>query len=108
MEMASISSSPRTVEEIFKDYSGRRAGVVRALTYGTRIFANLSLFLLSLFGKLSHPVVFSLCFSQMLMNSTSSAIQVRLISFFFLLATVDRCCGLVKLKFLIVIVIVLF
>ncbi|KAF8397284.1 hypothetical protein HHK36_016197 [Tetracentron sinense] len=33
MEMASISSSPRTVEEIFKDYSGRRAGVVRALTY---------------------------------------------------------------------------
>ncbi|GFY83506.1 alfin-like 2 [Actinidia rufa] len=33
MEMPSISSSPRTVEEIFKDYSGRRAGVVRALTY---------------------------------------------------------------------------
>ncbi|KDP24443.1 hypothetical protein JCGZ_25007 [Jatropha curcas] len=29
MEMA---SSPRTVEEIFKDYSARRAGVVRALT----------------------------------------------------------------------------
>ncbi|KAI8540105.1 hypothetical protein RHMOL_Rhmol09G0236300 [Rhododendron molle] len=33
MEMPSISSSPRTVEEIFKDYSARRAGVVRALTY---------------------------------------------------------------------------
>ncbi|KAK9124509.1 hypothetical protein Sjap_014111 [Stephania japonica] len=33
MEMASISSSPRTVEEIFKDYSARRAGIVRALTY---------------------------------------------------------------------------
>ncbi|GFY82110.1 alfin-like 2 [Actinidia rufa] len=33
MEMPSISSSPRTVEEIFKDYSGRRTGVVRALTY---------------------------------------------------------------------------
>ncbi|KAF5959668.1 hypothetical protein HYC85_000877 [Camellia sinensis] len=33
MEMPSISSSPRTVEEIFKDYCGRRAGVVRALTY---------------------------------------------------------------------------
>ncbi|XP_044502411.1 PHD finger protein ALFIN-LIKE 1-like isoform X1 [Mangifera indica] len=30
MEMA---SSPRTVEEIFKDYCSRRAGVVRALTY---------------------------------------------------------------------------
>lgn len=31
--MASISTSPRTVEEIFKDYSGRRGGVVRALTH---------------------------------------------------------------------------
>ncbi|KAG8374414.1 hypothetical protein BUALT_Bualt11G0129300 [Buddleja alternifolia] len=31
--MASVSSSPRTVEEIFKDYSARRAGIVRALTY---------------------------------------------------------------------------
>ncbi|KAF2319099.1 hypothetical protein GH714_013416 [Hevea brasiliensis] len=31
--MASISSSPRTVEEIFKDYSARRTGLVRALTY---------------------------------------------------------------------------
>ncbi|KAK8994423.1 hypothetical protein V6N11_045515 [Hibiscus sabdariffa] len=27
------SSSPRTVEEIFKDYSARRSGLVRALTY---------------------------------------------------------------------------
>ncbi|RZC84446.1 hypothetical protein C5167_047234 [Papaver somniferum] len=33
MEMAPISSSPRTVEDIFKDYSDRRAGIVRALTY---------------------------------------------------------------------------
>jgi hypothetical protein len=32
MDMASIPSSPRSVEEIFKDYSSRRAGVVRALT----------------------------------------------------------------------------
>ncbi|CAI0415903.1 unnamed protein product [Linum tenue] len=31
--MASISSSPRTVEEIFKDYTARRAGLVRALTF---------------------------------------------------------------------------
>lgn len=31
MEMA---SSPRTVEEIYKDFCARRAGVVRALTYG--------------------------------------------------------------------------
>ena len=37
MEMASISSSPRTVEEIFKDYSGRRGGILRALTHGHSI-----------------------------------------------------------------------
>jgi len=43
MEMA---ASPRTVEEIFKDYSGRRAGVVRALTYGTLL--SLSTITLSL------------------------------------------------------------
>lgn len=36
MEMASVSSNPRTVEEIFKDFSGRRNGIIRALTYGTR------------------------------------------------------------------------
>ncbi|CAN4106138.1 unnamed protein product [Withania somnifera] len=30
--MAAISPSPRSVEEIFKDYSARRAGIVRALT----------------------------------------------------------------------------
>ncbi|KAL5710221.1 phytoene dehydrogenase AL-1 [Ranunculus cassubicifolius] len=33
MEMAPISSAPRTVEDIFKDYSGRRTGIIRALTY---------------------------------------------------------------------------
>lgn len=33
--MASISSSPRSVEEIFKDYSARRVGILRALTDGT-------------------------------------------------------------------------
>lgn len=38
MEMAAISSSPRTVEEIFKDYSARRSGIVRALTYGIQLF----------------------------------------------------------------------
>ncbi|XP_008793213.1 PHD finger protein ALFIN-LIKE 2 [Phoenix dactylifera] len=32
MEVGSISSAPRTVEEIFKDYGGRRAAIVRALT----------------------------------------------------------------------------
>ncbi|XP_072975323.1 PHD finger protein ALFIN-LIKE 2-like [Typha angustifolia] len=33
MEVGSISSIPRTVEEIFKDFSSRRAGIVRALTH---------------------------------------------------------------------------
>ncbi|BAT00730.1 Os07g0233300 [Oryza sativa Japonica Group] len=33
MEMAApVSPAPRTVEDIFKDFSGRRAGLVRALT----------------------------------------------------------------------------
>ncbi|URD88494.1 PHD finger protein [Musa troglodytarum] len=32
MEVGSISSAPRSVEEIYKDYSGRRAGIIRALT----------------------------------------------------------------------------
>ncbi|GMP69424.1 hypothetical protein CsSME_00028693 [Camellia sinensis var. sinensis] len=41
MEMPSISSSPRTVEEIFKDYSGRRAGVIRALTFDVDEFYSL-------------------------------------------------------------------
>ncbi|XP_059305363.1 PHD finger protein ALFIN-LIKE 1-like [Lycium ferocissimum] len=39
--MASISSSPRSVEEIYKDYSSRRAGIVRALTYDVDEFYNL-------------------------------------------------------------------
>ncbi|CAH9101049.1 unnamed protein product [Cuscuta epithymum] len=39
--MASISSSPRTVEEIFKDFSARRAGIVRALTHDVDEFYGL-------------------------------------------------------------------
>nr|GMC90105.1 PHD finger protein ALFIN-LIKE 1-like isoform X1 [Ipomoea batatas] len=39
--MASISSSPRTVEEIFKDFSARRAGIVRALTQDVDEFYGL-------------------------------------------------------------------
>lgn len=45
--MASISSNPRNVEEIFKDYSGRRAGVLRALTYGTY---SINLVLMSIYA----------------------------------------------------------
>ncbi|KAJ8764154.1 hypothetical protein K2173_005067 [Erythroxylum novogranatense] len=36
--MSSISPSPRTVEEIFKDYSARRSGLVRALTSDVDLF----------------------------------------------------------------------
>ncbi|OIS98100.1 PREDICTED: PHD finger protein ALFIN-LIKE 2-like [Nicotiana attenuata] len=39
--MSSISSSPRTVEEIFKDYNARRTGIVRALSYDVDEFYNL-------------------------------------------------------------------
>ncbi|KAJ6812511.1 PHD finger protein ALFIN-LIKE 2-like [Iris pallida] len=41
MEMPSISSAPRTVEEIFKDYSCRRSGIVRALTHDVEEFYGL-------------------------------------------------------------------
>ncbi len=34
MERASVSTNPRTVEEVFKDYKGRRAGMLKALTAG--------------------------------------------------------------------------
>lgn len=39
--MASISSSPRSVEDIFKDYNARRTGLVRALTYDVDEFYSL-------------------------------------------------------------------
>ncbi|KAM7526486.1 hypothetical protein LguiA_016388 [Lonicera macranthoides] len=41
MEMASMASSPRTVEEIFKDFLGRRTAIVRALTYDVDEFYGL-------------------------------------------------------------------
>lgn len=34
MEGASMPTNPRTVEEVFKDYKGRRAGMLKALTTG--------------------------------------------------------------------------
>lgn len=40
MEMA---SSPRSVEEIFKDFNARRTAVLRALTLGTFSFVSLNL-----------------------------------------------------------------
>ncbi|KAG0450406.1 hypothetical protein HPP92_026817, partial [Vanilla planifolia] len=41
MEMPPISSTPRTVEEIFKDYCGRRNGIIRALTQEVDEFYSL-------------------------------------------------------------------
>jgi hypothetical protein len=34
MEGASVSTNPRTVEEVFKDFKGRRAGTLKALISG--------------------------------------------------------------------------
>lgn len=63
MEMA---SSPRTVEEIFKDFSARREGILRALSQGMNFFN----FVFSHF-KLTHRnysdffcFVFFFCFSD--------------------------------------------
>lgn len=47
MATNSSSHSPRTVEEIFKDFSARHAAVLRALTTGTLLFLDSSLLLLS-------------------------------------------------------------
>jgi hypothetical protein len=37
MEGASMSTNPRTVDEVFKDFRGRRLGMLKALTIGRRI-----------------------------------------------------------------------
>ena len=34
MEGASMSTNPRTVDEVFKDFKGRRSGMLKALTTG--------------------------------------------------------------------------
>lgn len=34
MEGASMSTNPRTVDEVFKDFRGRRSGMLKALTTG--------------------------------------------------------------------------
>jgi hypothetical protein len=35
---ASVPSNPRTVEEVFLDYRGRRTAIIRALTTGKKLF----------------------------------------------------------------------
>ena len=32
--------NPRTVEEVFRDFKGRRAGMIKALTTGSRSYSN--------------------------------------------------------------------
>ncbi|RZR76940.1 hypothetical protein BHM03_00001866 [Ensete ventricosum] len=63
METVASSPAPSTVEEVFRDYSGRHCGLVRALTAGTS------------------PLP-SLCPSYLfkLMTSTPSAIRVSSIA----------------------------
>jgi len=34
MEGASVATNPRTVDEVFKDFKGRRLGMLKALTSG--------------------------------------------------------------------------
>ena len=41
MEGASMPTNPRTVEEVFKDYKGRRAGMLKALTTGKVVLQTL-------------------------------------------------------------------
>lgn len=81
---------PRTVEEVFSDYRGRRAGLIKALTTGS--FALFSVYIYA-YGFLFFFVFFP-CFVRILMillngclwvlqklkSSTSSAI---LVSYFF-------------------------
>ena len=57
-----MAASPRTVEEIFKDYSGRRAGVVRALTYGTLLSLSTITLSLSLSLSLSKNINLTVAF----------------------------------------------
>ncbi len=75
---------PRTVEEVFQDFKGRRSGLIKALTNGTfssssstyiisGFLFNFSNFFLFLFGS---------SMLQTLKSFTSSAIPVRYFSFF--------------------------
>ena len=75
---------PRTVEEVFQDFKGRRSGLIKALTNGTfssssstyiisGFLFNFSKFFLFLFGS---------SMLQTLKSFTSSAIPVRYFSFF--------------------------
>jgi hypothetical protein len=53
-----MGSSPRTVEEIFKDFSSRRDGIVRALTQGIFTQFNSVFFFLRFFKFSTNPSFF--------------------------------------------------
>lgn len=78
--------NPRTVEEIFRDFKGRRAGMIKALTSGLFCLYHFQFlhseflgFLPFFFKLIFYVVVLTLLnfLFQMLKNSTSSAILVR-------------------------------
>lgn len=91
MEMAGpVSSAPRTVEDIYKDYAGRRAGLVRALTSGnvedttahslpyspSLPFSRAPLRRISRLTPFRFPLV-GCCCLQMWTSSTACATQVN-------------------------------
>lgn len=53
---------PRTVEEVFQDFKGRRAGLIKALTNGTLLFSACFLFFFYFLG-----LPFFFFFSQILL-----------------------------------------
>lgn len=63
-------NSPRTVEEVFKDFKGRRIGLIKALTTGVCLFLFfffLSIFRVSILSFLFRSIgCFELCLALIL------------------------------------------
>lgn len=81
--------NPRTVEEVFRDFKGRRAAMIKALTTGFYLSNYFSFFMYhfhSIITCFSRCDFFSspVCFVQMLKSSISSVIQVFILPKFFL------------------------
>lgn len=76
--MATASSTPRTVEEIFKDFTARRSALLRALTSGVYLFLSLEALLLLIMFVL---LTFLLFLLQRSTSSTFSVIQVSSLCF---------------------------
>lgn len=74
--MAAVAYNPRTVEEIFKDFSARRNAVIRALTTGRLPLHLFISFLLFFLEQLFFFLLFFLFLAQMLTNFTPTAIPV--------------------------------